>query len=206
MARTAWVGFGANLGRPARTWRCVVDAVLRSRSLRLLGISPLYLTEPLSPIAQPWYTNAVFAVASRLEPVPLVLFLRRLERRLGRRRGVERRWGPRKVDLDLLIFGKRVLRNHRLILPHPRMHERRFVLQPLADLNGALQHPVWCKTIDKLLKEVDDPSGIGRLPRMAPTPLCRGAVTRVRRAASLGRNRGKAWIDFAHVGREDRDR
>ncbi|MBF0154684.1 MAG: 2-amino-4-hydroxy-6-hydroxymethyldihydropteridine diphosphokinase [Magnetococcales bacterium] len=184
--RTAWIGFGANLGNPRETWCQVLDRVSRSPSLRLIGVSPLYHTEPLGFIDQPWFTNAVFAVASRLEPLPLFHFLQNLEWQSGRRRGKRCVWGPRKVDLDLLLYGQRIIDNPRLILPHPRMHERRFVLQPLADLAGDLQHPVLCKTIDMLLKKVNDPSHVKRLPRLASTPFRQGALTGMVRAASLG--------------------
>ncbi|MBF0138351.1 MAG: 2-amino-4-hydroxy-6-hydroxymethyldihydropteridine diphosphokinase [Magnetococcus sp. DMHC-1] len=184
--QTAWIGFGANLGDPVVTWERVLRAVACSTSLRLVGVSPLYATEPVGPVAQPWFTNGVFVVVSRMEPLQLMRFLRRLEWGLGRRRGRERVWGPRKVDLDLLFLGRRVMTHSRLILPHPRLHERRFVLQPLADLDGDLLHPVLCKTVDMLLKEVNDPSRVERLPWKAPTPLCRGAVTGVIPGASSG--------------------
>ncbi|MBF0425275.1 MAG: 2-amino-4-hydroxy-6-hydroxymethyldihydropteridine diphosphokinase [Magnetococcales bacterium] len=176
-ARTAWVAFGANLGNTRQAWERVLRAVSCSGSSRLIAASALYRTEPLGPIAQPWFTNAVFAVITRLEPLALFRFLRRLEWRLGRRRGWERPWGPRRVDLDLLFHGRRIIANPRLSLPHPRLHERRFVLRPLADLAPDLQHPILCETVDRLLKKVNDPLRVERLSRVAPTPCRWGAVT-----------------------------
>lgn len=116
-------------------------ALSRLPRTRLRARSPLYRTEPIGPPGQPDYINAVAALETRLSPRRLLAELHRIERRQGRIR--PRRWGPRTLDLDLLLYGRRRRRTLHLMLPHPRLHQRRFVLRPLADLAPTLRVPGW---------------------------------------------------------------
>ncbi|MEO5346902.1 MAG: 2-amino-4-hydroxy-6-hydroxymethyldihydropteridine diphosphokinase [Magnetococcus sp. YQC-9] len=166
-APIAWIGLGGNRSATIRQMQRALTRLALHPGIRLLAISPLYRTEPVGPIRhQPWFFNAVAILDYRHGPCSLLRLLQRIEADSGRDRQREIRWGPRPLDLDLLFFGSRRIRSKRLNLPHPRLHLRRFVLQPCADLAPGWIHPVCGKTIDRLLDEVDDTARIIRLGRM----------------------------------------
>ncbi|MBF0294181.1 MAG: 2-amino-4-hydroxy-6-hydroxymethyldihydropteridine diphosphokinase [Magnetococcales bacterium] len=155
--RVAWIGIGGNLGNALAHCRLAVARLTGRQDVRLLAMSGFYLTEPVGPVrGQPWYVNAVAVVETRCGPRALLGILMRIERSLGRRREREVRWGPRRIDLDLLLHGDRIMNSPDLILPHPRLHRRRFVLLPMAALAPDLPHPRFAKTVDTLLRDVDD--------------------------------------------------
>ncbi len=157
--RIAWIALGSNLGNPYRRCCRAVERLQHHPGLRLLAKSPFYKTEPVGPVrGQPWYINGVVAVETGLGPHALMRLLLRIESSLGRNRTHEVRWGARRMDLDLLFFGNRILKSPDLTLPHPQMHKRGFVLRPLADLSPTWVDPVCGKTVDTLLQEVDDTS------------------------------------------------
>lgn len=136
----AYVGLGANLGQPLAQLTAAVAALGQIPGARLVAVSPAYRSRPMGPQDQPDYVNAVAGLLVRLEPLALLEALQAIENRMGRVRDGER-WGPRTLDLDLLVFGNRVMDEPRLTLPHPGVHERSFVLYPLADIAPALQVP-----------------------------------------------------------------
>ncbi|MCL6622259.1 MAG: 2-amino-4-hydroxy-6-hydroxymethyldihydropteridine diphosphokinase [Syntrophobacterales bacterium] len=149
----AYIGLGANLGDPPRQ---VAEAVARLRELpevEVLTCSRLYRTPPLGPPGQPWYVNAVVQVKTRLTPEELMRQLLWLERQMGRERG--ERWGPRLIDLDLLLYDGEVHRGPEVTVPHPEMHRRAFVLVPLAEIAPEAWHPVLHKTAREMLAELD---------------------------------------------------
>ncbi|MEO5364008.1 MAG: 2-amino-4-hydroxy-6-hydroxymethyldihydropteridine diphosphokinase [Magnetococcus sp. DMHC-8] len=160
----AWIGVGANRGRALSVCHRAVARLSRHARLRVVVQSSFYRTEPVGPIHQPWYMNGVVGVASHLGPWALLRLLQRVEAAFGRRRHRERRWGPRSLDLDLLLYGDRVMRCRGLSLPHPRLHQRRFVLRPLAEVAPLLRHPLFGKTVDTMLQEVDDTARVTPLP------------------------------------------
>ena len=110
------------------------------KNSRLIVVSPAYASRPMGPQDQPDYVNAVAGLLSTLEPLALLDALQDIENQMGRVRDGER-WGPRVIDLDLLVFGGMVMNGERLVLPHPGIHERSFVLYPLADIAPALNVP-----------------------------------------------------------------
>jgi 2-amino-4-hydroxy-6-hydroxymethyldihydropteridine diphosphokinase len=137
----AYVGIGANLGDRERT---IADALRRVAALpttELVAVSTLRETEPWGPVEQPRYLNGAAALRTELEPAALLGGLLAIERSLGRDREREIRWGPRTIDLDLLLVDDLVLTTPMLEPPHPRLHERAFVLEPLAELDPALVVP-----------------------------------------------------------------
>ena len=128
----AYVAFGANLGEPVETLRAAAVALGRRPGVELVAGSPVYRTRPIGPPGQPDYANAIARVETTHEPEALLDVLHAVEAEFGRVRDV--RWGPRTLDLDLLWYEGQQRDGPELILPHPRAHEREFVLRPLADL------------------------------------------------------------------------
>ena len=129
----AYVGLGANLGDREATIRRAVELVGSSPDVVVVGVSSLRETEPWGPVEQPSYLNGVLALETDLAPRALLDLLLDVERRLGRRRDGER-WGPRTIDLDLLLCEGQSVDEPGLTLPHPHLHERRFALEPLVEL------------------------------------------------------------------------
>ena len=138
-----YVGLGSNTGDAAAWLRAAVEALRGLPGIRLAGLSPVYLTEPQGDPDQPWFANQVarLALAPAITPSALLGQLHDIERALGRTRDPQRRYGPRTIDLDLLVFGKVQCTEANLTLPHPRLHERAFVLVPLCDLAPELEVP-----------------------------------------------------------------
>jgi 2-amino-4-hydroxy-6-hydroxymethyldihydropteridine diphosphokinase len=136
MPSLAYIGLGSNLGHPRRCLARALTELSRLPRTRLVAASGNYLSAPVGAILpQPDYVNAVALVSTALEPAALLARLRAIERRLGRRRFAgEPRNAPRVLDLDLLLYGRRRVAQPELVLPHPRMHERAFVLKPLSDI------------------------------------------------------------------------
>ncbi len=136
----AYVGLGANLDDPAAHVRRALLELDRLPGTRLAAASPLYRSPPLGPADQPDYVNAVARLETVLEPLALLHALQALEAAHGRVRGGER-WGPRPLDLDLLLYGGAVIDTPRLTVPHPGLYDRAFVLYPLADIEPQLVFP-----------------------------------------------------------------
>ena len=136
----AWVGLGGNLGDPAAALQDALDALDRIFGVELTAVSSVYQSAPVGLSAQPDFLNAVARIDTSLEPDELLEQLLRIETEQGRVR-VGERFGPRLIDLDLLLYNETVLQSEGLTLPHPRMLERRFVLEPLAELEGNMGLP-----------------------------------------------------------------
>ena len=137
---TAYVGLGSNLEQPAAQIARALAELAGLPDTRLSARSPLYRSPPMGPQDQPDFINAVAAVETRLTPQALLQALLAIEAQHGRRRDGAR-WGPRSLDLDLLLYGDTLLDTPGLVLPHPGMHERAFVLYPLADIAPGLSVP-----------------------------------------------------------------
>ena len=149
----AYVGVGANLGDRGSTIRRAVERLGSTRDVTVVRVSTLRETEPWGPVDQPLYLNGVVAVDTGLGPRALLDVLLEVERALGRARSGER-WGPRTIDLDLLVHGEVTCDEPGLTLPHPRLHERRFALEPLAELAPDLVVP-GRGTVTELLEALD---------------------------------------------------
>jgi len=151
MAR-AYVGLGANLGPREATLLRAVDLLAAEPGIDVLELSSFNETEPVGVTDQPAFVNGAVAVETVLSPRELLDALLRVERGLGRVRSGER-WGPRTIDLDLLLYADEVVDEPGLTVPHPRLHERRFALEPLAELEPELEIPGRGK-VSKLLAEL----------------------------------------------------
>lgn len=143
MTSVAYVGLGSNLGHPRRRLARALRALAQLPRTRLVAASGNYRSAPLgTPDPQPDYVNAVAMLRTALAPAAVLRQLVAVERRLGRRRPAGgRRNAPRVLDLDLLLYGRRRVSQPRLVVPHPRMHERAFVLRPLLDIAPAVAIP-----------------------------------------------------------------
>jgi 2-amino-4-hydroxy-6-hydroxymethyldihydropteridine diphosphokinase len=137
----AYVGVGANLGDRERTIREALAALGARPGIAVVGVSTLRETDPVGYVDQPRFLNGAVALETQLAPRELLDALLDVERELGRVRGEGPRFGPRPIDLDLLLHGDVVVDEPGLVVPHPRLHERRFALEPLADLDPALVVP-----------------------------------------------------------------
>jgi 2-amino-4-hydroxy-6-hydroxymethyldihydropteridine diphosphokinase len=137
---TAYIGLGSNLGDRERTLRAALARLNAAHGIRVLAVSRFRETEPVGFTAQPKFVNAAAALDTELEPRALLDALLAVERELGRTREGPR-FGPRTIDLDLLLYGDTVVDEPGLHVPHPRLHERAFVLEPLGELEPALVVP-----------------------------------------------------------------
>ncbi len=161
----AYVGVGANLGDREQTIRRAIEMLAAQPEVDVVGISTLRETEPWGPVQQPPYLNGAVALDTELDPRDLLDLLLDVERSLGRDRATEVRFGPRTLDLDLLVHGSIVQDEPGLTLPHPRLHERHFALEPLADLEPELVVP-GRGTVAELLAALDSgPSRSSTGPR-----------------------------------------
>ena len=140
MRATAYIGLGSNLGDRERYLRRALAALAREPQIEVEAVSEVRETDPVGLVDQPRFLNAVARLATTLPPRALLERLLAVERTLGRRR-TGPRFGPRTIDLDLLLYGHESLAEPGLEIPHPRMHERRFVLEPLFELDPSLRIP-----------------------------------------------------------------
>ncbi len=148
----AYIGVGANLGDPRQQVEAALARLQDAEEVEVLRVSRFYLNPPLGPPGQPWYVNAVAQVRTRLAPEELFRVLVKIETEMGRVRAEH--WGPRLIDLDLLLYDGVVMAEAALTVPHPEMHRRAFVLAPLAEIAPQAWHPVLEKTAAQLLEEL----------------------------------------------------
>jgi 2-amino-4-hydroxy-6-hydroxymethyldihydropteridine diphosphokinase len=172
----AYIGLGANVGHPQSSLTAAVSSLAALPSTRLAGVSSLYRTRPVGLNGQPYFLNAVVALDVPTGPdsetgaLALLGALKQLEQALGRL--PRERWGPRELDLDLLLFGGYEVRaerpdGRRLQVPHPQMRERLFVLAPLAELAGELRPPGWSETVAEAAARRRDVEGERAVRRLA---------------------------------------
>lgn len=159
MKHTVYLALGTNLGDRRANLRAALRAL--PPPVRVLDRSAVYETPPWGLTDQPSFLNQVVRVETDLEPEALLAYLKGIERKLGRRKTA--RYGPRTIDLDILFYDDRVIETTDLVIPHPRLEERAFVLVPLADLTRELRHPVHGRTVEEMLQAVDT-EGIERIP------------------------------------------
>ena len=159
MAETAYLSLGSNLGDRAANLRTAVAQM--DVAGRLLAVSALYETQPVDVPDQPWFLNCVAAIATDKTPRELLKLALQVEAVMGRLRMRDK--GARKIDIDVVLFGDRVVDEPGLKIPHPSMHQRRFVLEPLVEIAPEARHPELGKTARELLAALADGQMVRRL-------------------------------------------
>ena len=149
LRKTVYLGLGSNLGEREDLLHRALGA-LGLAGVTILRHSSIYETAPMMVVDQPWFLNMAAEAETDLFPLQLLQAIKGVERALGRKRGVPK--GPRVIDIDILLYGKFVIETPELTVPHPGIAERRFVLEPLAELSPGLRHPVTKRTIHELLR------------------------------------------------------
>jgi 2-amino-4-hydroxy-6-hydroxymethyldihydropteridine diphosphokinase len=157
---TVYLSLGSNVGDREANLRAAI-AALSPAGVRLTQVSSIYETEPVDYLDQPWFLNCVLEAETELAPQALLQALRSIESQLGNKKEFAK--GPRKIDLDILLYGDETIAAPDLQVPHPRMLQRRFVLTPLAEIAPTLKHPAWETTAAVFLERLADPSQVRRL-------------------------------------------
>lgn len=150
-----FISVGSNLGDKLDNCLKGIAALTESGKSVLLEASRFFRTSPMDYTHQDWFVNAVVKIRTTLDPLALLDELVAIQQRMGRKADTIR-FGPRVLDLDILLYDDRVIRTPGLEIPHPRMHKRAFVLQPICDINPAIIHPVLGQTIADLLGRLDN--------------------------------------------------
>ena len=159
-SQTVYLSLGSNVGDRLTNLRAVI-AALGPAGVVVTKASSIYETEPVDYLDQSWFFNCVVQAQTNLEPLPLLHALRSIEAKLGSKKEFPK--GPRLIDLDILLYGSETVSAPELQIPHPRLHLRRFVLVPLAEIAPHLTHPSWHATVADLLARVADTSQVRRL-------------------------------------------
>jgi 2-amino-4-hydroxy-6-hydroxymethyldihydropteridine diphosphokinase len=159
VSETAYLSLGSNLGDRAANLSAAVEQLTVAG--RLIAVSALYETQPVDVPNQPWFLNSVAAIETDMTPKELLQLALRVEAAMGRMRLSEK--GARKIDIDVVLFGDHVVNEPGLKIPHPAMHGRRFVLEPLAEIAPEARHPELEKTVRELLAALGAEQRVQRL-------------------------------------------
>jgi len=160
MHKLVYLSLGSNMGDPATNLNTAIAG------LRALGdvvaVSSFYETEPVELTAQPWFLNCAIKLDTEKMPKQLMSGILELEQEMGRRR--QQKKGPRIIDIDILLFGNSIIETKGLTIPHPAMHQRRFVLEPLAEIVPDVRHPVFKRTVRELRDALPPGQAVRRIP------------------------------------------
>lgn len=159
-----FIGIGSNLGNRRAYYQKALERIVALPKTRIVKRSSLYESEPLGE-SKNWYLNGVIELETEFPPPQLLNRLQKIEEALGRKRTAEtKKWASRKIDLDLLLFDNQIVESRTLKVPHPELHNRRFVLLPLAELAPHLTHPRFGMTMVELLSALKDKKRVMLLP------------------------------------------
>ena len=165
MHKIVYLSLGSNVGDRAANLRAAISHL--NALGEVVSISTFYETEPVENTAQPWFLNCAVKLDTERMPKQLLSALLRIELQHGRNRARQAPKGPRTIDLDILLFGNSVIGTPSLTVPHPAMHQRRFVLQPLSEIAPEVRHPVLKRTIKELLNALPPGQTVNKFPLKA---------------------------------------
>jgi 2-amino-4-hydroxy-6-hydroxymethyldihydropteridine diphosphokinase len=161
MHKRVYLSLGSNLGDRAAHLNAAMERL--DTVGKMMAVSSFYETEPVELTTQPWFLNCVVELDTEKMPKQLLAAILDGEKEMGRRRTQKK--GPRTLDIDILLFGNSIIKMKGLTIPHPAMHERRFVLEPLAEIAPDVRHPVFKRTIRELKDALPPGQEVKRVPR-----------------------------------------
>jgi 2-amino-4-hydroxy-6-hydroxymethyldihydropteridine diphosphokinase len=159
--RKVYLGVGSNLGNRQGNIKKAARLLGENGNIQVVRRSSFYETEPVGYKKQPDFLNCIFEIKTSLTPLVLLKVLKNIEKKLKRVKNIK--WGPRLIDLDILLYGNKVIEKTNLTIPHPEMHKRRFILAPLAEIAPEIIHPLKKKTILELYKNLSDKHKVRKL-------------------------------------------
>lgn len=154
ISHTVFLSIGSNVGDKLQNCKDAIENLADSKKITIIKTSSFYETEPWGDIDQDWFINCVVEIKTELDARNLLLLLLNIEKGLGRNRA--KKGGPRAIDMDILFFNGEIIKTDNLVVPHPFLDKRRFVLAPLTEIAPDFIHPVLKKSVAELLKEVHD--------------------------------------------------
>ena len=157
----SFIGIGSNLERPADNCEKAIEYIGKISGCKVLRSSSFYRTEPVGFLDQEWFINAVVEIRTSLTAHSLFRELQSTENLMGRQKLVK--WGPRIIDLDIIFYGQEVINEDNLTVPHPELHRRRFVLEPLYEIAPYMIHPTFGVSIAGLMGRLEDTSRVERI-------------------------------------------
>ena len=156
----AYIGFGSNIGDRLAYIQSAIHTLSETEGITLQKTSSIYTTDPIGYESQAQFLNGVAAIQTSLSPLSLLHTLKDIETTIGRKHRI--RWGPREIDLDILIYADLCVQTEKLVIPHPEMHLRGFVLVPLTEIAPNLVHPVFQESIQTLRNRLEDDKSVLR--------------------------------------------
>jgi len=155
------IGIGSNLGDALQNCKDAIESISRLSAVEIIQSSSFYKTEPVGDIKQGHFINAVVEIKTELPATELLKALQKIEKQMGRERSIK--GGPRIIDLDIIFYGQEIIREKGLTVPHPEMHKRRFVVEPLNEIASYFIHPVFGVSVRGLKERLDDTKSVEKI-------------------------------------------